>query len=401
MSIIKKLKEKLNQWKLQLNGKLADLETLVMGKLWVIAKLEKLYGAIRTLLDKHAHARRVRLIDELIASSNLYNAHPVAVKTIAMNVLVDQPSDPSSSVKTELLIAITIRTAITVLNEVGAIAGVQPMQSPIGKVYSMEYLDAATRETLSDAELCPEPLDLNSPNPLPRKFSLAIISKAIESHTKRLQVSWTFGLRDLKAFHGLDIEAEIAKAIVSEISYEILSNVLHEIVATSPHVELSFALESPLPASQRLSINLTMLASDIARTTRRGSGNFIVCSPLVVSLLQACPESVFSPAIEGSFKGPNNFTYAGILNGVIRVYCYIWEGNNGAGTDRILMGYKGGNGETDAGYIFAPYVLISPSGVVVNPVTFQPQQQLMTRSGSLFHGKNYYRVLDLKDLEFC
>jgi hypothetical protein len=168
-----------------------------------------------------------------------------------------------------------------------------------------------------------------------------------------------------------------------------------------------------------LGVIINRVANEIARKTRRGAGNFIVVSPLVVSVLQSAAKSVFAPAIEGSFKGPNNTMLVGTLNGTIKVYSYLWNQagaglDMGAGAtavaDTILVGYKGGNGETDTGYFYCPYVPLMSSGVVVNPVTFQPVVSLMTRYGkavftrqetSLGNSADYYGKINVTGLNFA
>ena len=102
-----------------------------------------------------------------------------------------------------------------------------------------------------------------------------------------------------------------------------------------------------------LAVYINEVANEIARKTRRGAGNYIVVSPVMVSVLQSAAKAVFAPAVEGSFKGPNNTMLVGTLNGTIKVYSYIWNQEQiaSSGANRILVGYKGGNGETDAGYL--------------------------------------------------
>jgi hypothetical protein len=139
----------------------------------------------------------------------------------------------------------------------------------------------------------------------------------------------------------------------------------------------------------------------------------------MVSILQSAAKSVFAPAVEGSFKGPNNTMMVGTLNGTIKVYSYIWNqagatlnlsdpGGADQATDVMLVGYKGGNGETDTGYFYCPYIPLMSSGVVVNPVTFQPVVSLMTRYGkavfvndqtSLGNSSDYYGKVTTDSLD--
>ena len=110
----------------------------------------------------------------------------------------------------------------------------------------------------------------------------------------------------------------------------------------------------------------------------------------------------------------------GTLNGTIKVYSCIWNdagrgiamdglGSPVGADDQILVGYKGGNGETDTGYFYCPYIPLMSSGVVVNPVTFQPVVSLMTRYGktsftdantSLGNSGDYYGKVNVTDLAF-
>ena len=112
----------------------------------------------------------------------------------------------------------------------------------------------------------------------------------------------------------------------------------------------------------------------------------------------------------------------GTLNGTIKVYSYLWNhvgvatdvvsnpvaASRNDGNDTIIMGYKGGNGETDAGYFYAPYIPLMSSGVIVNPTTFQPVVSLMTRYGktsftdpttSLGNSRDYYGNITVSALD--
>jgi hypothetical protein len=96
------------------------------------------------------------------------------------------------------------------------------------------------------------------------------------------------------------------------------------------------------------------------------------------------------------------------------VYSYLWAADQPgtsapAGSSTILVGYKGGNGESDAGYYYAPYIPLMSTGVIMNPVTTQPVISLMTRYGkvaltdsdiSLGNSADYYGKINVVNLEF-
>jgi hypothetical protein len=106
---------------------------------------------------------------------------------------------------------------------------------------------------------------------------------------------------------------------------------------------------------------------------------------------------------------------AGTLNGTIKVYSYLWNQVDttdigGTGNDSILVGYKGGNGEIDTGYFYCPYIPLMSSGVVINPVTFQPVVSLMTRYGkatfvnkatSLGNSADYYGKINVSGMSLA
>ncbi len=257
-----------------------------------------------------------------------------------------------------------------------------------------------------------------------RTVKLEVISQAVEAGTRKLQAGWTIeAMQDLKAQHGLDLESELSQVVSAEIVQEIDSEILTDLLALAGTVGVyDYATIGLGPQYQpaylgdrfaNLGIVINAVANEIARKTRRGPGNFIVVSPMVVSILQSAAKSVFAPAVAGSFKGPNNTMLVGTLNGTIKVYSYLWNqvsGLSAATNDVILVGYKGGNGETDTGYFYCPYIPLMSSGVVINPVTFQPVVSMMTRYGktaftqtetSLGNSADYYGKVNVLNFQFA
>ena len=257
-----------------------------------------------------------------------------------------------------------------------------------------------------------------------RTVKLEVVSQAVEAGTRKLQAGWTVeAMQDLKSQHGLDLESELSQVVSAEIVQEIDSEILTDLLALAGTVgAFDYNTIGAGPTYQpaylgdrfaNLGIIINAVANEIARKTRRGPGNFIVVSPMVVSILQSAAKSVFAPAVAGSFKGPNNTMLVGTLNGTIKVYSYLWNQVSGLGaaaSDTILVGYKGGNGETDSGYFYCPYIPLMSSGVVINPVTFQPVVSMMTRYGktaftqtqtSLGNSADYYGKINVSNFQFA
>ena len=258
-----------------------------------------------------------------------------------------------------------------------------------------------------------------------RKISLEIVSQAVEAGTRKLQAGWTIeAMQDANSQHGVDLEGEVTKAVSAAIVQEIDAEIIGDLLAlagtvrTFDYASTAAGTYTPHFAGDRfagLGIRINEVANVIAAKTRLGAGNFIVVSPMIVSALQSASKSVFAPAVEGSFKGPNNTMLAGTLNGSIKVYTYLWNqaapGDSAPlGTDQILVGYKGtNNSELSSGYFYSPYIPLMSSGVVINPVTFQPVVSLMTRyartaftdpTSSLGNSSDYYGKLNVTNLDF-
>lgn len=257
-----------------------------------------------------------------------------------------------------------------------------------------------------------------------RTVKLEVVSQAVEAGTRKLQAGWTVeAMQDLKSQHGLDLESELSQVVSAEIVQEIDSEILTDLIALAGTVgTFDYNTIGAGPTYQpaylgdrfaNLGIVINAVCNEIARKTRRGPGNFIVVSPMVVSILQSAAKSVFAPAVAGSFKGPNNTMLVGTLNGTIKVYSYLWNQSSGLGAaanDTILVGYKGGNGETDSGYFYCPYIPLMSSGVVINPQTFQPVVSMMTRYGktaftqtqtSLGNSADYYGKVNVANFQFA
>lgn len=269
-----------------------------------------------------------------------------------------------------------------------------------------------------------------------RRMTLEVVSQAVQAGSRKLQAGWTIeAMQDLNNQHGLDLENEMTQGLSAQIVQEIDAEIISDLVALAGTVS---SYDGSKPASPgyytptfvgdrfaNLSVLINYVANEIGRKTRRDSGNYIVVSPMVVSVLQTAAKSVFAPATEGSFKGPNNTQLVGTLNGRINVYSYLWNttqstdvvtdssvspNETGSGNDTVLVGYKGGNGETDSGYFYCPYIPLMSSGTVVNPLTFQPAVSLMTRYGkaifnddatSLGNSADYYGKININQLSFA
>lgn len=335
------------------------------------------------------------------------------------------------------------------------LVGVQPMSGPVGLVYSMRFLFAdamtttgeAAYENSADISVGDEVYGNNSKTKrfysasdsasvaaaVPaasntgfasatadyeafggRKMTLEVLKQTVTAGSRKLQARWTpEAMQDLNASHGLNLESELTSALSSAIVSEIDNEIINDLIAlagTTDTFDMNGTFTGvPTWVGDRHAVLGTLVAkvaNEIARKTRRGPANFMVVSPLVATVLQSASKSVFAPAVQGSFEGPNNTKLVGTLNGSIKVYTYIYHDT---GAEPIVMGFKGGNGEMDSGYFYCPYIPLMSSGVVVDPNTFNPHVSLMTRYGkatftstgtSLGNSADYYGRINVANLAF-
>jgi hypothetical protein len=117
-------------------------------------------------------------------------------------------------------------------------------------------------------------------------------------------------------------------------------------------------------------------ANEIAKQTRRGKGNIILCSSDVASALQMAGVLDYTPALNSNNLAVDDTgnTFAGVLNGRYRVYIDPYSTGN-----YMVVGYKGSNA-MDAGIFYCPYVPLQMVRAI-GESNFQPKIGFKTRYG--------------------
>ena len=118
-------------------------------------------------------------------------------------------------------------------------------------------------------------------------------------------------------------------------------------------------------------------ANFIARTTRRGKGNIVICSSDVASALQMAGVLDYAPALNSNNLQVDDTgnTFAGVLNGRLKVYIDPYA----IGGNYLTVGYKGSSA-FDAGLFYCPYVPLQMVRAV-DQQSFQPKIGFKTRYG--------------------
>jgi len=264
-----------------------------------------------------------------------------------------------------------------------------------------------------------------------KEMAFTIERVAVEAKTRALKAEYTTELaQDLKAVHGLDAETELANILSTEILTEINRELIRSIYTSAKdgaqHADLTVAGTYDLNTDsdgrwsaerfRGLMFQLEREANLIAKQTRRGKGNFVVCSSDVASALAMGGWLQLSPALNNSLEvDDTGNTFVGTLNGKMKVYIdpYSATTNQANTTDYnfACVGYRGSS-PYDAGLFYCPYVPLQMVRAV-GENTFQPKIGFKTRYGmvanpfahddgttvSVGSGKNvYYRLFTISNL---
>jgi len=319
------------------------------------------------------------------------------------------------------------------------VCGVQPMTGPTGLIFAMRskyasngttnvqstaealYLEANTAWSGNGSHSVFDTANVNPGTNNASYFSLANTGRAyptsigedlggakdfgemgfsiekvtVTANTRALRSEYTLELaQDLKAVHGLDAETELANIMSTEILAEINREVIRTIYATAvPGVQYAnvagvYNLATAAgDADGRWQVEkykgliyaMEREANKIAKDTRRGKGNILICSTDVASALSLSGMLDYQSALTNNTNlnvDDTGNTFAGILFGRLKVYV---DPYSLSGADYAVIGYKG-NIAYDAGLFYCPYVPLQMVRAI-DPNTFQPKIGFKTRYG--------------------
>ena len=244
-----------------------------------------------------------------------------------------------------------------------------------------------------------EGLDSDGSAPDFRQMGFSIEKISVTAKSRALKADYSIELaQDLRAIHGLDAESELANILSSEILAEINREVVRTIYKSAKRgaqhdTATAGTFDLDVDSNGRWSVEkfkgllfqIERDANAIARETRRGKGNMIMCSADVASALTMAGILDYTPALNAGLNvDDTGNTFAGTINGKFRVYIDPYSANltsaNAAGGNQYyVVGYKG-TSPYDAGLFYCPYVPLQMVRAV-GENTFQPKIGFKTRYG--------------------
>ena len=249
-----------------------------------------------------------------------------------------------------------------------------------------------------------------------QQMSFSIDRVTVTAKTRALKGEYSMELaQDLKAVHGLDAETELANILSQEILAEINREVIRTIYFSAEHgaqhnTSTAGVFDLDVDSNGRWSVEkfkglmfqVERDANAIAKSTRRGKGNLIICSSDVASAL------AMGGMMDAAGIDDTGNTFVGTLNGRYKVYVDPYF--SASATNFVCVGYKGSSAY-DAGLFYCPYVPLQMVRAV-GESSFQPKIGFKTRYGLVSNpfgnsagagaltanGNYYYRLVRVDNL---
>jgi hypothetical protein len=257
------------------------------------------------------------------------------------------------------------------------------------------------------------------------EMAFSIDKVTVTAKTRKLKAEYTIEIaQDLKAVHGLDAETELANILSAEILAEINREVIRTIyfsavtgannnTATAGVFDLDTDSDGRwmVERFKGLFFQIERDANAIAKATRRGKGNIVLCSSDVASALAASDFLQYAPSYDAKLSvDDTGSTFVGTLQGRYKVYIDPYAPVDNA--QHFVVGYRG-NSPYDAGLFYCPYVPLQMLRAQ-DPNSFQPKIGFQTRYGIVANpfsnsdgtsdgsivtrANQYYRIVNVRNL---
>ena len=273
----------------------------------------------------------------------------------------------------------------------------------------------AQRADYEDSSTFAIPNSLSSSSIKIPEFNIKLVSTEITVKNRKLKASWSpEDSQDLNAYQNIDVEAELTGLLSNFISMEIDLETFEMLLNGAASVGYwsaknnnvwngsSFVQTSANDSGfynqqgtwfQTLGTTMNKISNDIYQKTFRGRANFIVTSPQVATIFQSIPGFASNAGDNIDKKFSFGVRKEGTLNSTWQVYVVPYWTNN-----VILTGYKG-NQFLESGAVYAPYIPILMTPIVMDPETFSPRKGVMSRYALKMLRPEFYGKVFVHGLE--
>lgn len=256
------------------------------------------------------------------------------------------------------------------------------------------------------------------------EVDIKIESIAVTATTRKLRARWSPEMaQDLTAFYSIDIEVELTNILSEMITLDIDREILNDLLSQAGAANLFWSrapgkfvnkttgvetLQSSTLAPgphftgtvrewyETLVETIIDASNTIHKKTLRGSGNFIVTSPDVCTILESSVAYKASYKIDSDGQVKDGMSIGadtvGTLNNRFVVHKDPYFPSN-----KILIGLKGST-FLESGYIYAPYIPLLLTPVIYAQDDFTPRKGVMTRYGKKMVRSDFYATVTVLDM---
>lgn len=245
------------------------------------------------------------------------------------------------------------------------------------------------------------------------KMGLNITQVPLEVQSRKLTANWSAeAAEDMRAFHGEDVESALVSGMAKEIAMEIDRDIITDLFAASTGTQGFFDRTPPpgITETDHLRSMITQISTVsniIHKKTVRSPANFVVTSPLISALLtQLTTHQDFKPLFSNDMSATSPTEAPAILTnpGDFGIYRTGTLSNKWTvfedpffDDDKMLIGLNGRD-YLNAGYVWAPYVMLTMTQSFQDPNDFTIRKGLRTRYGKKLLRPEFYGRLTVSNM---
>lgn len=227
---------------------------------------------------------------------------------------------------------------------------------------------------------------------------------AVTVSPRRLRATWSPEMaQDVNAYHNIDAEAELTALLSETIAAETDREILRDLRVVGPWTlrwdyngwvrRAGFSTNyTQKDWNQMLMTAINQISAQIQKATLQGSANFIVVSTEVSAVLNDLEYFHVTDASAEQNQYAMGIEKIGALMNRYQVYVDPY-----APAGKVIVGHKGKT-LLDTGYIYAPYIPMQLTPVIVNPENFAPIRGILTRYAKKCVNNRFYGRVDVSGL---
>jgi len=282
------------------------------------------------------------------------------------------------------------------------LVSVQPMSKPDGKVFYLDFYRAATPGTLGDRvdKSIDEDYADRDPGGAVAEISFKIASSPVSAKQKALKAKWEIETQqDLKAYHGEDAEALLMGVTGNEIIRETDQEIILDILANATAGNVNWVMTVPASGAystldpkvykETLYDAITDCNNLIFKKVFRNA-TWILADADVCARLEKLEKFKLFEGADAQTENIGVIRF-GTLAQKYKVYKHPWFTAN-----KMLMGYKGLSW-IETGYVYAPYIPLWTTPLIVDPNDFTPRRGVMTRFAKKMVNGDFFGTITLNE----